>query len=138
MEAYIQYENGNAVFYATTAYCTDAMPIIELFCENMTVRIEDPTAVCRYHDGKTVQLDTTKLIEFGKSCYGGGHMDWANMSVKQLGKGNIDFERFFAFVKELGYQGDFTCEATAVNEDGSIRIGEMNDSLDRIRKEVTP
>lgn len=75
MEAYIQYENGAAVFYATTAYSDDAAPIIELSCENMTIRIEDPTAVCRYHDGKTIQLDTTKLIGFGKSCYGGGHMD---------------------------------------------------------------
>lgn len=78
------------------------------------------------------------IKHFHVNDYGGGHMDWANMSVKQLGKGNIDFDRFFAFVKEMGYQGDFTCEATAVNEDGSIRIGEMNDSLDRIRKEVTP
>ena len=75
MEAYIQYENGNAVFFATTAYCDDAAPIMELFCENMTIRIEDPTAVCRLHDGKTVQLDTTKLEGFGKNCYGGGHMD---------------------------------------------------------------
>ena len=78
------------------------------------------------------------IKHFHVNDYGGGHMDWANMSVKQLGKGNINFDRFFAFVKEMGYQGDFTCEATAVNEDGSIRIGEMNDSLDRIRKEVTP
>jgi len=63
-------------------------------------------------------------------------MDWANMSVKQLGQGHIDFDRFFAFVRGLGYTGDLTCEATAVREDGSIRFGELNASLERIRKEM--
>ena len=51
---------------------------------------------------------------------------------------SIDYIAACKALKEIGYQGDFTCEATAVNEDGTIRIDEMNDSLDRIRKEVTP
>ena len=58
------------------------------------------------------------------------------MSAKPLGKGHVDFGKFFAFVREMGYTGDFTCEATAVGEDGSIRYDEMNASLERIRKEV--
>lgn len=79
-----------------------------------------------------------RIKHFHVNDYGGGHMDWANMSVKQLGKGKIDFDRFFSFVRGMGYQGDFTCEATAVNEDGTIRYDEMNASLDWIRKEVKP
>lgn len=77
------------------------------------------------------------IRHFHVNDYAGGHMDWANLSVRQLGKGHIDFDRFFAFVRQIGYTGDFTCEATAVNEDGSIRYDEMNASLERIRKETT-
>lgn len=78
------------------------------------------------------------IKHFHVNDYSGGHMDWANMSVKQLGKGHIDLDRFFAFVRQMGYAGDLTCEATAVNEDGTIRYDEMNASLDRIRREVSP
>lgn len=77
-----------------------------------------------------------RIAHFHVNDYAGGHMDWANLGVKQLGAGCIDFDRFFAFVREMGYIGDFTCESTAVNEDGSIRYNEMNASLDWIRKEV--
>ena len=78
------------------------------------------------------------IAHFHVNDYAGGHMDWTNMSAKPLGKGHVDFDKFFAFVKEIGYTGDFTCEATALNEDGSVRYDEMNASLDRIRKEVQP
>jgi sugar phosphate isomerase/epimerase len=74
---------------------------------------------------------------FHVNDYGGGHMDWANMRVRQLGQGKIDFDRFFSFVRQMGYAGDFTCEATAVSEDGTIRYDEMNASLDWLRKEVS-
>lgn len=77
-----------------------------------------------------------RIKHFHVNDYAGGHMDWANLGVKQLGKGRVDFDRFFAFVRQMGYTGDFTCEATAVNEDGSIRYDEMNSSLERIKREV--
>ena len=76
------------------------------------------------------------IRHFHVNDYAGGHMDWANMSVKQLGTGHINLDRFFAFVKQMGYTGDFTCEATAVNEDGTIRYDEMNASLEWIGKEI--
>lgn len=78
------------------------------------------------------------IAHFHVNDYDGGHMDWANLRVRQLGQGKIDFDRFFAFVRGMGYKGDFTCEATAVNEDGTIRYDEMNASLRRIRREVQP
>jgi len=76
------------------------------------------------------------IAHFHVNDYAGGHIDWANMSAKALGRGHIDFDRFFAFVRGMGYNGDFTCEATALNADGSVRFDEMNGSLARIRKEV--
>ena len=77
------------------------------------------------------------IRHFHVNDYGGGHMDWANMRVRQLGRGHIDFTRFFAFVRQMSYTDDFTCEATAVSEDGTIRYDDMNASLDQIRREVT-
>lgn len=77
-----------------------------------------------------------RIAHFHVNDYAGGHMDWAHMQVKQLGAGHIDLARFFAFVRGMGYAGDFTCEATAVNDGGAIRYDEMNASLDRIRREV--
>lgn len=76
------------------------------------------------------------IRHFHVNDYAGTHMDWDNMSVKQLGQGHIDFDRFFGFLRGLGYTGDFTCEATAVSEDGTIRYDELNTSLERIAKEV--
>ena len=76
-----------------------------------------------------------RIAHFHVNDYAGGHIDWANMSAKALGKGHVDFERFFAFVRGMEYTGDFTCEATALDPDGAVRFDEMNASLDRIRKE---
>lgn len=78
-----------------------------------------------------------RIAHFHVNDYAGGHMDWTNFGAKALGRGHVDFARFFAFVRDIGYTGDFTCEGTAVNEDGSIRYDEMNNSLDWIRKEVS-
>ena len=77
-----------------------------------------------------------RIAHFHVNDYAGGHIDWGNMSAKALGRGHVDFDRFFAFVRKMGYAGDFTCEASALDPDGSVRYEEMNASLDRIRREV--
>ena len=78
VEAYINYEKANASFYATTAYCDDAPPIIEIVCEDMTLRIEEPDLTLRYKDGR---IERPTLEQFGlesdapigKSYWGKGH-----------------------------------------------------------------
>ncbi len=79
-----------------------------------------------------------RIAHFHINDYAGGHMDWSNMSAKPLGKGHIGFGQFFAFVRQMAYTGDFTYEATALNEDGTVRGDELNASLCRIAKEVRP
>ena len=59
MEANIRFADASAVFYATTAYCTDDAPLIELFCENMKIRMEDPRVELIYPDG-TRKVPETK------------------------------------------------------------------------------
>lgn len=62
--------------------------------------------------------------------------DWSNLRVLHIGKGSIDFDRFFAFIKEIDYQGDFTTEATSFDQSGRIDIDTLNQSLDKIREYI--
>jgi len=73
------------------------------------------------------------IAHFHVNDYAGGHMDWGNMSAKALGAGHLDFERFFAFVRRMGYAGDMTHEGSALAEDGAVKYDQLNDSLRRIR-----
>lgn len=58
--------------------------------------------------------------------YGGGYMDWDNLKVLQLGKGHIDFDRFFRHIKEIGYTGDFTLEGTGFDQAGQVNLEALN------------
>lgn len=73
MEAMIRFADKNACFYATTAYCADMPPIIEIACENMTIRIEDPEVTVRWRDGHVEKPQLEAKSPMGKSCWGSGH-----------------------------------------------------------------
>ena len=66
----------------------------------------------------------------------GEYKDWGNLRVLHIGKGNVDFDRFFAFVKEIDYQGDFTTEATSFDQSGQINVDALNQSLDKIKSYI--
>ena len=65
--------------------------------------------------------------------YGGGHMDWANLRTLPIGKGHIDFERFFDYIYKIGYNDTFTVEATAFDETGVVDVDMLNDQFGQIR-----
>lgn len=62
----------------------------------------------------------------------GGYRDWSNYRALNLGKGDVDFEAFFEGLKRVGYQGDFTVEASAFTSDG-LDIDGLNMSLKTAR-----
>jgi len=64
----------------------------------------------------------------------GACMDWGSLRTLHVGQGQIDFERLFAFVKEQGYAGDFTVEATSFGTDGVIDFDALNRDFTRIRE----
>ena len=72
---------------------------------------------------------------FHVNDYAGGHMEWDKLlgRVLPMGKGHIDFDRFFAFVKESGYTGDFTIEATGFDQTGVVDTDMLNEQVSRIR-----
>ena len=69
--------------------------------------------------------------------YGGAFMDWNNLKVLPMGKGHIDFDRFFAFIRSSGYRGDFTFEATGFNREGQVDLAMLNDQFDRARNYIS-
>lgn len=78
VEAYITFETKegtcHGTFYATNAFCTDSIPIIEVVCENMVLRVEDPTLTIIYPDGTTEHPELEKGdVAIGKRYWGNGH-----------------------------------------------------------------
>lgn len=67
--------------------------------------------------------------------YGGGYMEWSKLKTLPMGEGHIDFDRFFQWIKEKEYAGDFTVEATAFDrETGEIDVAMLNRCFERIRQ----
>lgn len=69
--------------------------------------------------------------------YGGGYMDWDNLRVLPVGAGNIDFDPFFKHIKDTGYEGTMTVEATAVRSDGTVDTKMLNNCYDEIKRRLS-
>lgn len=65
--------------------------------------------------------------------YGGGYMEWSKLKTLHIGDGHIDFDRFFRWVREIGYDGDFTVEATSFDQSGKIDFEKMNKTIRHLR-----
>lgn len=57
--------------------------------------------------------------------YDGGYKDWTNLNVLPVGKGHVDFDAFFKNLSMYDYKGDFTVEATALDDATGIIDYEM-------------
>lgn len=68
--------------------------------------------------------------------YAGGYMEWSKLKTLPIGHGHIDFNEFFDFIKQKGYSGDFTVEATAFDLEGNIDFNMLNESFEYIRKKM--
>lgn len=66
--------------------------------------------------------------------YAGGYMDWPNLRTLPVGKGNLDFDRFFEFVTKTDYLGFFTTEGNAQLGDGCVDIEVLNQQFRKIRE----
>ena len=65
--------------------------------------------------------------------YKGAVKDWSCLKTLHAGDGQIDFDRLFGFIKESGYQGDFTIESTSFDKTGVIDFDKMNATIAKIR-----
>ena len=129
-----------------------------LLVENVVCNHKDPMTRClelmnKYNDVKFV-FDTKmaafhqqiellyspdyapyakQIRHFHVNDYGGGFMDWANLRTLPVGRGNIDFNRFFEYIKSIGYNGTFTLESTAFDSNGIVDIEMLNNQISQVR-----
>ena len=68
--------------------------------------------------------------------YAGGYKEWSKLATLPMGKGNVDFEAFFAYIKRIGYDGTFTIEATAFDKDGVVEFEMLNRCVTTIRNSI--
>lgn len=68
--------------------------------------------------------------------YGGGYMDWQHLQTLHPGEGHVDFDRLFAFLRRIGYDGDYTVEATSFDGDGVIHWDKLNRTLNRVSEYI--
>lgn len=87
-----------------------------------------------YSDEFRWLIQEERIHHFHVNDYNGGYKDWEHLQTLPIGKGKIDFDAFFHFVKEINYQGDFTVEATAFRPDGTVDKEMLNDCFGKIRR----
>ncbi|MBR6185166.1 MAG: sugar phosphate isomerase/epimerase [Clostridia bacterium] len=77
--------------------------------------------------------DRSHITHLHLNDYSGGYMDWQHLQTLHIGRGHIDFDRFFRFLSSVHYQGDYTVEATSFLPDGVIRWEDLNETFSKIR-----
>ena len=75
------------------------------------------------------------LRHFHVNDYGGGYMDWNNLKVLPIGDGHIDFSKFFAYIKKIGYDDTLTIESTAFDSTGVVNFDMLNRQIELLKKE---
>lgn len=76
INAYLEYSDKTAIFFATTANVKDAPVLLEFFCENGSVRLEGNTLKVTDSDGNSDFKDYTVKTASGKACWGSSHTDF--------------------------------------------------------------
>lgn len=74
MSALIFYPDARMSFYATNGYTEDCPPLIEIQCENLSLRMEGNTLYCKQKQGAWEQIQVEEQSPLGKSYWGAGHI----------------------------------------------------------------
>jgi hypothetical protein len=75
LEALIDYNGVPGIFYATTAYGVNSPVLIELSCENLTVRMEESEVTIRRPGKEVERMTFVRPALPGKDYWGVGHHD---------------------------------------------------------------
>lgn len=75
LEAAIDFSGARGLFFASTAYCTDAPVLLDIACEHLSLRIEGEAVTARWADGRTTHRDFSLESHEGpgKSYWGSSH-----------------------------------------------------------------
>jgi sugar phosphate isomerase/epimerase len=108
------------------------------------IKLVYDTKMAEFHDQQELLYDAnyqwlTKdehIQHYHVNDYAGGYMEWSRLQTLPIGRGKVDFDRFFAFVRESGYRGTFTVEGAAFDQTGEVDIDMLNQCFRRIRQEM--
>ncbi|MDR3120701.1 MAG: Gfo/Idh/MocA family oxidoreductase, partial [Clostridiales bacterium] len=88
VEARLKFEQGCvALFYASTAYCTNSPVMIEILCEDRMIRLENSDATTFFHDGRVEHKHFEESDALGKDYWGNGHARCIEDFYRRLAKG---------------------------------------------------
>lgn len=73
LEAYIEFEQGSACFYATNAYAADAPVLLEITCDKGILRLEGNELLTIHENGAQTTYPYTAKQVPGKTCWGNSH-----------------------------------------------------------------
>ena len=132
---------------------------VDLLVENVICNVKDPlsnmnqvadayadvhfvydTKMAEFH-AQTLQLfeePYARLLKEGRirhlhiNDYGGGYKDWSHMEILPIGSGHVDFDTFFQKLFAYGYDGDYTVETTALDDNGNVDVDMLNKCFERI------
>ena len=72
--ARILFGDAPVLFYVTTAYCTNSPVLLEVACQNGTVRLEGDELTCRWENGRVDRTVYEKDQTLGKNYWGSAHI----------------------------------------------------------------
>jgi len=76
------------------------------------------------------------ICHYHVNDYAGGYKEWSKLRTLPIGQGHVEFEKFFAFIRKIGYKDTFTVEATAFDSSGVIDVEMLNKQFEFIRNSI--
>lgn len=89
-----------------------------------------------YQDDYRWLWDDRRIKHLHINDYAGGYMEWDKLKTLPIGRGNINFEKFFTFINEKNYKEDYTVEATAFLPNGDVDYDMLNKCFHEIREYI--
>lgn len=123
--------NGKDPFYHWTAL-KKMYPDVSFIFDTKMASFHDQLNLL-YSDEYSWLTEEKRILHYHINDYGGGYMDWKNLRTLPIGSGNIDFERFFEYIRDNNYNDTFTVESTAFDETGKVDIEMLNRQAEYIR-----
>lgn len=79
-----------------------------------------------------------RIAHWHVNDYAGGYLEWDRLigPVKPIGIGHINFPPFFAYLRQSGYSGDLTVEATAFDQTGANDTDMLNGQFAILREQL--
>ncbi len=94
-------------------------------------------AAFHHQEERFYAAETRSLLpcirHFHINDYQGGYMEWQRLKTLHPGEGLVNFQKLFAFIRQMEYTDDFTTEATSFDQTGTIHLDKLNNTLDTIR-----